>query len=68
MTAEYGLPLCQAAAMDAAACMDDPDLPMIPVCDEPAVADWDGWKLCAGCCDALLTLVALGARLRRRSP
>lgn len=39
-----------------------------PLCesDEPAVADYDGFALCAACCDALLRMVALGARLRRR--
>lgn len=59
--------LCQSAAMDAAACIDDPDLPALVPCDEPAVVEHDGWHLCAGCLDALLTLMALGIRLRRRA-
>lgn len=58
---------CEAAAMDAAACFDLPDMPPLEPCDKPAVAIWNGFALCAGCCDSLLRLVALGARLRRRA-
>lgn len=58
--------LCESAAMDAAACLDDGgDVPPLTPCDELGEIDHSGYMLCPGCYDALRLFLSLGARLRR---
>jgi hypothetical protein len=61
---------CQAAAMDAAAMFGDPDLfndgDTIPACEDLGEINVCGFKLCAGCAEALATLVSLGAVMKKR--